>query len=264
MLGLAIYSKQHADVWDSAAALLREHAGELSAHRMQSLGRDREGLLPADFPPAVALSQEWTAQPVGVLLEVGQRGRLGAEVAATERVSGIAADGDDPPGVYADHEAADRLAEIAGPVVRFHGAPVPTHRSFVGGAAQSPPEQPTPTRAAYGKPRAAAYCVHRSMQAGGGLRSLISFAFNGDDANETMLFDAFIAAMTSVPPDPTANTFGMAPHGNGANREAHASLGRPHDARHAQAQFAALPLKPRATASASLMPSTPAERMPPA
>ena len=102
------------------------------------------------------------------------------------------------------------------------------------------------------------------MQAGGGLRSLISFAFNGDDANETMLFDAFIAAMTSVPPDPTANTFGMAPHGNGENREAHASLGRPHDARHAHAQFAALPLKPRATASASLMPSTPAERMPPA
>jgi hypothetical protein len=37
VLGLAIYSKQHADVWDSAAALLREHTGELSAHRMQSL-----------------------------------------------------------------------------------------------------------------------------------------------------------------------------------------------------------------------------------
>ena len=37
MLGLAIYSKQHADVWDSAAALLREHAAELSVHRMQSL-----------------------------------------------------------------------------------------------------------------------------------------------------------------------------------------------------------------------------------
>ena len=37
VLGLAIYSKHHADVWDAAAALLREHAGELSAHRMQSL-----------------------------------------------------------------------------------------------------------------------------------------------------------------------------------------------------------------------------------
>ena len=38
-------------------------------------------------------------------------------------------------------------------------------------------------------------------QTGGGLRSLIAFAFNGDDANATMLFDAFIAAMKSVPPD---------------------------------------------------------------
>lgn len=37
VLGLAIYAKQHADVWDAAAALLRSHAGELSAHRQQSL-----------------------------------------------------------------------------------------------------------------------------------------------------------------------------------------------------------------------------------
>lgn len=35
VLGLAIYAKQHADVWDAAAALLREHSGELSSHRMQ-------------------------------------------------------------------------------------------------------------------------------------------------------------------------------------------------------------------------------------
>lgn len=37
VLGLAIYAKQHADVWDAAAALLREHPNELSAHRQQSL-----------------------------------------------------------------------------------------------------------------------------------------------------------------------------------------------------------------------------------
>ena len=37
VLGLAIYAKQHADVWDAAAALLREHSSELSAHRQQSL-----------------------------------------------------------------------------------------------------------------------------------------------------------------------------------------------------------------------------------
>lgn len=37
VLGLAIYAKHHADVWDAAAALLRDHSGELSGHRMQSL-----------------------------------------------------------------------------------------------------------------------------------------------------------------------------------------------------------------------------------
>lgn len=36
-LGLAIYAKRHADVWDAAAALLREHCAYLSSHRIQSL-----------------------------------------------------------------------------------------------------------------------------------------------------------------------------------------------------------------------------------
>ena len=36
-LGLAIYAKRHADVWDAAAALLREHSKEISRHRIRSL-----------------------------------------------------------------------------------------------------------------------------------------------------------------------------------------------------------------------------------
>jgi len=36
-LGLAIYASRHADVWDAAAALLREHSHELSQHRIRSL-----------------------------------------------------------------------------------------------------------------------------------------------------------------------------------------------------------------------------------
>ncbi len=36
-LGLAIYAKRHADVWDAAAALLREHSNEVSRHRIRSL-----------------------------------------------------------------------------------------------------------------------------------------------------------------------------------------------------------------------------------
>lgn len=36
---------------------------------------------------------------------------------------------------------------------------------------------------------------------GGGLRGLIAFAFNGDDSGANRLFDVFIAAMKSLPPD---------------------------------------------------------------
>lgn len=36
-LGLAIYAKRHADVWDAAAALLRDHCQHLSSHRITSL-----------------------------------------------------------------------------------------------------------------------------------------------------------------------------------------------------------------------------------
>ena len=36
-MGLAIYAKRHADVFDTASALLKEHSSELSTHRMQSL-----------------------------------------------------------------------------------------------------------------------------------------------------------------------------------------------------------------------------------
>ncbi|KAL6781628.1 hypothetical protein ACKKBF_B08795 [Auxenochlorella protothecoides x Auxenochlorella symbiontica] len=37
ILGLAIYAKQHAEVWEAAAVLLRDHPAELSPHRQQSL-----------------------------------------------------------------------------------------------------------------------------------------------------------------------------------------------------------------------------------
>ena len=36
-LGLAIYANRHADVWDAASALLREHSALLSPHRVRSL-----------------------------------------------------------------------------------------------------------------------------------------------------------------------------------------------------------------------------------
>ncbi len=39
------------------------------------------------------------------------------------------------------------------------------------------------------------------QKSGGGLRGLIAFAFNGDDESAKKLFDAFVNAMKSVPPD---------------------------------------------------------------
>ncbi len=39
------------------------------------------------------------------------------------------------------------------------------------------------------------------QKSGGGLRGLIAFAFNGDDEGARKLFDGFVAAMKSVPPD---------------------------------------------------------------
>ena len=39
------------------------------------------------------------------------------------------------------------------------------------------------------------------QQSGGGLRGLIAFAFNGDEAGAQRLFEAFVAAMKALPPD---------------------------------------------------------------
>lgn len=57
----------HADVWDCAAALLREHPGDLSAHRQQSL---LENLLAA--ASQMAPQDRWARE--GAVLDVSLRG----------------------------------------------------------------------------------------------------------------------------------------------------------------------------------------------
>ena len=54
-----------------------------------------------------------TAQPVGVLVDVLERDRLGADVPARQRVVGVAADVGDPALVEGHHQPADRLAQVA-------------------------------------------------------------------------------------------------------------------------------------------------------
>src|SRR5262249_35435898 len=49
---------------------------------------------------------------IGVVVHVGERGRLGADVPAAERIGVVAADGDDPVSLDLDGDAAHRLAQV--------------------------------------------------------------------------------------------------------------------------------------------------------
>ena len=59
----------------------------------QPVGDQVERLVPADLLPVVAATRrDRPAQPVGVVVHVGERDALGADVAARERVVGVAPD----------------------------------------------------------------------------------------------------------------------------------------------------------------------------
>ena len=92
----------------------------LNPHGAQSRCRDREGLLPVYFAPAAAFAEQRAAQPVGVFLQIGKRGGLGADVTVAQGVVAVAADVRHAAVLDAYLEAADRLAQVAGAVVRAH------------------------------------------------------------------------------------------------------------------------------------------------
>jgi len=58
----------------------------------QPRGNFRKGLLPADFLPLAIHFLDRPVQPVRIILQVGDRGRLGADMAATQHMIGIAPD----------------------------------------------------------------------------------------------------------------------------------------------------------------------------
>ena len=64
---------------DRVATVLVDGTGEL-------VGRQVERLVPADLDPVVADPPHRSPQPVGVLVDVGQRHPLGADVPTRERV----------------------------------------------------------------------------------------------------------------------------------------------------------------------------------
>jgi len=116
----------------------REQRGAVAVHRrVAEVARDRvpavalldlvqarrglvEGGVPRHRHEVRAHAPHRGAQPVGIVVELGQRRRLGADVAAAERVVVVAADRDDPLALDLDRDAAHRLAEMTGPEVRGH------------------------------------------------------------------------------------------------------------------------------------------------
>jgi hypothetical protein len=106
---------------DGIAAVLR-------ADLRQPLGHPIEGLVPADLLPAAVDATHRPAQPVGILVNVLERHRLGTDVAVREGIKLVAADGQDFSVLHLELEAADGLAQVAGAVAGFdlgHGCSPP-------------------------------------------------------------------------------------------------------------------------------------------
>ncbi|MCW2813962.1 MAG: hypothetical protein JWN84_1417 [Nocardioides sp.] len=104
---------------------------EVDPHRVAALGRDRRGqpvgdqverLVPAHLDPGVAVralhAPHGAAQPVGVGVHVGERDALGTDVAARQRVGGVAPDAGHLAVLEGQLQAADGLAQVAHAVAR--------------------------------------------------------------------------------------------------------------------------------------------------
>jgi hypothetical protein len=109
---------------------VRGGVAEVHGHRVaavtlldvgEALGGQVERLVPADLREAVADLLERVAQPVGVVLQLGEGHALRADVAAAERILLVAADLEHPLAVVLDLEPAERLAEHALGVVGARG-----------------------------------------------------------------------------------------------------------------------------------------------
>ncbi|MNY45625.1 hypothetical protein D3C86_1807430 [compost metagenome] len=108
-------------------------------NRPQSLGNQVESLLPFDRLPFAADLEHGLAQPVGVILDVLQGHSLGADMATTETIVGIAFDRTDAQrlvGAFGgfDGQATNGFTQVARTVVQSlgHGQP----RSCFGRTAQ--------------------------------------------------------------------------------------------------------------------------------
>src|SRR5437588_10654547 len=93
-------------------------------HRPQPFGGQVERLVPADFHEAAVYAFDRLSKPLRILVDVDQRGRLGADVAPGQDVIGTAGDPQHPVVLDGDPDSAVRFAQRALPVNRLrHPAP---------------------------------------------------------------------------------------------------------------------------------------------
>ena len=106
------------------------------------------GGVPADWQPVIADPLDGGAQPVGIIFQIGERLGFGADMAARQRIFGIALDREDIAPLGGDDDAAIGFAQMAGAVVAGQHGSCPqgvAHKprrisgAMVGGLSSCPP-----------------------------------------------------------------------------------------------------------------------------
>ena len=89
--------------------------------RGQTLAGDRERFVPADRMPFGTDAPQRRAQPIRIGFQIEDRVALRADVAAAERIFGVAANRAERAVFVTQFQAADRFAQRTGAVVRGAG-----------------------------------------------------------------------------------------------------------------------------------------------
>ncbi len=113
--------REQAEVVHGRVALVHAEgvAAVGAANVTQPARRGGDGLVPRGRAQrAAGVAHHRRAQPVGVVVQVTQRDRLGAQVPTRERIGVVAADLEHPTGLDLDGQAAGRLTQRAGAEVR--------------------------------------------------------------------------------------------------------------------------------------------------
>ena len=101
-------------IMGARVAHIHGRLGALPLEIEQPRGDFRKGLLPADFLPLAIDLLDRLVQAVGIILQVGNRGCLGTDMATAEHMVGIAPDRQDLAPLHLDQDAAIGFADMAG------------------------------------------------------------------------------------------------------------------------------------------------------